>query len=341
MDTADFDYELPDAAIAQSALPQRHASRVLVGSDLSEVPFLAIDSLLCRGDLLVVNTTRVRAARLLGVRVPTGGTCELLLTKHLEGSRWQALAKGSKRLRAGSVVQCGTITATVVTDPRGGVVTVDLATDGDMEDAIEREGVIPLPPYFHGSLSSQERYQTMFATHVGSSASPTAALHFTPEVLLRIEEKGVEMSSVELQVGLDTFRPMGDGEVEDHQIHSERIVIGLDVVEAIRRCRERAGRVIAVGTTVVRALESAGQTATLDAGHIGEYVGETDLFISPGYRFGVVDGLFTNFHAPRTTLLVMIASIVGERWRDIYAHALAKDFRFLSFGDAMYVKVDR
>ncbi|GMQ93127.1 MAG: tRNA preQ1(34) S-adenosylmethionine ribosyltransferase-isomerase QueA [Acidimicrobiia bacterium] len=332
-----FDYALPADAIAQSAIEPRHDARVLIASDLSELVFREIASLFEPGDLLVVNRTRVRAARLIGHRVPSGGAVELLVTKRIDPHRWQALVRPAKRLRSGSIIRCEGIQAALITDPVGGVATVTLTADGDIEDAIEQTGEVPLPPYFHGSLSSPERYQTLFATVLGSSAAPTAALHFTEQVVSSLRANDVEISEVELEVGLDTFRPMEDGPVEDHRIHSERVVVDAEAVSAIERARAAGGKIIAVGTTVVRALESAAQ----GNGHIGKYSGETDLFITPGYRFTVVDALLTNFHAPRTTLIVMIAAIVGDGWREVYRHAVESGFRFLSFGDAMYIEVPR
>jgi len=335
--TDEFDYILPDDSIAQSAIEPRHSSRVLVASDRSEIRFLSLASLFSPGDLLVVNRTKVRAARLSGRRVPTGGACEMLLTRRLDDVRWTALVKGSKRLHAGSVIQCGTMYAVVMSDPIDGVVTVELSSNERIEDAIATQGRVPLPPYFHGSLDSDERYQTMFASTLGSSAAPTAALHFTQDVVERLNAAGIEIAEVELQVGLDTFRPISSDRVEDHRMHSEHIVVKRSAVEAVARCRARGGRVIAVGTTVVRTLESA----RCERGQISEIETDTQLFISPGYRFGVVDGLITNFHAPRTSLLVMISAIVGEEWRSLYEYALSERFRFLSFGDALYLEVHR
>ncbi len=333
----DFDYVLPPAAIAQLAIEPRHDSRVLIASNLTEIPFREIASLFSAGDLLVVNRTRVRAARLVGARMPTGGKSELLLTKRLDPYRWEALVRPAGKLRVGTIIECGEITAELLSDPAQGFATVGLSCVGDIEDAIIRSGEIPLPPYFHGSLDSPDRYQTMFAARVGSSAAPTAALHFTQEVVEGLVRKGVEIAEVELEVGLDTFRPMGDGLVEDHVIHSERTIVDESAVAAVDRARAAGGRVIAVGTTVVRTLESA----ATDEGRIGLFEEETDLFITPSYGFCVVDAVLTNFHAPRTTLIVMIAAMIGVRWREVYDHALAAGFRFLSFGDAMYVEVQR
>lgn len=337
MDIDQFDYELPSDAIAQSAIEPRHDSRVLIAADLSEIAFHEIPSLLNEEDLLVVNSTRVRAARLIGVRTPSGGAAEILLTKRLEPLVWEALVRPARRLRAGSIVTCGEITIDVLTDPVDGVCAVTLTTQGDIEAAIQREGTIPLPPYFHGSLDSPDRYQTLFASRVASSAAPTAGLHFTEQVVDALVDKGVTICEVELEVGLDTFRPMGDGRIEDHVIHSERVIVDDQVVRAVDETRLQGGRVIAVGTTVVRSLESA----STGGGRIGTYDDDTDLFISPGYAFRVVDAVITNFHAPRTTLIVMLAGLLGTTWREVYNHALSEDFRFLSFGDAMFVEVQR
>ncbi len=333
----DFDYMLPRGAIAQFAIEPRHDARVLVTSNLTEIPFNEIATLLRAGDLLVVNRTKVRAARLVGSRMPTGGRTEVLLTKRVDPYRWEALIRPAKKVRIGTIIECGAINVELISNPIEGVATVNLTSTGDIEDAIAQAGEVPLPPYFHGSLDSPERYQTMFATRIGSSAAPTAALHFTDEVVERLRHKGVRIAEVELEVGLDTFRPMGGGLVEDHAIHSERAIVGEAAVAAVDRTRSDGGSVIAVGTTVVRTLESA----ATGEGSIGTFDAETDLFITPGYDFSVVDAVLTNFHAPRTTLIVMIAAMLGDRWRGVYEHALETGFRFLSFGDAMYIEVDR
>ncbi len=251
--------------------------------------------------------------------------------------RWQALLNPAKQLRAGAIIDCGDITIEVLSDPIDGVATVSLTSATDIETAIETFGVVPLPPYFHGSLETADRYQTLFATAVGSSAAPTAALHFTDGVVRTLSDKGVSIAQVELEVGLDTFRPMGDGRVEDHVIHTERSIVDTAAVAAVNKARDSGGRVVAVGTTVVRTLESAAS----ERGRIDTFDGDTALFIKPGYEFLVVDAMFTNFHAPRTTLIVMIAAVLGERWRDVYQHAVDSGFRFLSFGDSMYMEIAR
>jgi len=335
MQTDDFDYVLPQDRIAQVAIEPRDDARVLIASDLSEVRFCEIADLLRPDDLLVVNRTKVRAARLIGTRRPNGGKSELLLTKRVDPLRWQALLKPAKKLQTGTIIDCGVITAEVLTDPSDGVAMVALSAEGDIESAIAQAGEVPLPPYFHGVLETSDRYQTLFARTVGSSAAPTAALHFTDEVVDTLAGAGIRIAEVELEVGLDTFRPMGEGSVEDHVIHSERAIVDAAAVGAVDDTRKAGGRVIAVGTTVVRTLEAAARQDR----HVGTLESDIDLFIVPGFRFSVVDAVFTNFHAPRTTLIVMIAAMLGERWRDVYEHAIARDFRFLSFGDSMYIEI--
>jgi S-adenosylmethionine:tRNA ribosyltransferase-isomerase len=339
----DYDYLLPESVIAQTAIDQRDHAKLLDTTVMEDRSFLELPTLLNAGDIVVVNETKVRSARLIGRR-ETGGRTEVLLTRRIDHDRWQALIKPAKKVSSGSVIRAGGIDVTVVTNPVDGVATVlcESVDSDDIEEAIESVGVVPLPPYFHGTLSDPTRYQTMFAATVGSSAAPTAALHFTPEVVSRLVERGVSIATVDLQVGLDTFRPMDPGSdgsavVENHRIHSERVKVPQSTVDAVVRARSRGGKVVAIGTTVVRSLESA----SIGNGLIGTYDGETELFITAGYEPQVVDALVTNFHAPRTTLLVLIASLLGDRWRHVYEHALQHGYRFLSFGDAMYIEVER
>ena len=331
----DFDYHLPTASIAQTAIEPRDDARVLVASDLSELRFRDIADLLQPNDLLVVNRTKVRSARLVGRRKPTGGRTEVLLTRRIDTQRWQALVRPSKKVKVGSIVECEGLDVEILSNLVNGVATVSLTCDGDVESVIEAVGTVPLPPYYHGELDTSDRYQTMFAKTIGSSAAPTAALHFTDGVIGSLTRTGVHIAEVDLEVGLDTFRPMGEGLVKDHVIHSERVVVDTTTVAAVDQARATGGRVIAVGTTVVRSLE----TAAVGDGRIRAFDADTDLFIAPGYEFEVVDAIFTNFHAPRTTLIVMMAAALGERWRDVYHHALVNDYRFLSFGDAMYIEI--
>ena len=337
MHTNDFGYDLPDAAIAQTAIEPRDDSRLLVTDTMDDRRFRDLPAILSPGDLVVVNQTKVRAARLIGKRLPGMGRTEVLLTQRVDPERWKALLRPAAKLHAGSTIKCEGLDVTLITDPAEGVASVTITTDGDVEQAIEAAGEVPLPPYFKGSIDDPDRYQTIFATRLGSSAAPTAALHFTDAVMEELAAREIPVAVVELEVGLDTFRPMLDGRVEDHLIHTERIVVPPETVTAVDAVRERGGNVVAIGTTVVRALESA----AVGNGRIMEFEGPTSLFIIPGYQPRVVDAVVTNFHAPRTTLLVLLSALMGDRWKFVYRHALDNGYRFLSFGDAMYFEVDR
>jgi S-adenosylmethionine:tRNA ribosyltransferase-isomerase len=337
MHTRDFDYDLPEASIAQTAIEPRDDSRLLVADTMDDMHFRDLPAVLSPGDLVVVNQTKVRSARLIGKRLPGMGRTEVLLTQRVDPERWRALLRPAAKLHAGSKIECDGLEVTLLADPAAGVATVTIATDGDVEQAIEAAGEVPLPPYFKGTIDDPGRYQTIFAERLGSSAAPTAALHFTHTVLDELAARAIPVAVVELEVGLDTFRPMLDGRIEDHLIHTERIVVPPEAVAAVDATRIRGGKVVAVGTTVVRTLE----TAALRNGRIMEFDGPTSLFITPGYRPRVVDALVTNFHAPRTTLLVLLAALMGVKWKPAYRHALDNGYRFLSFGDAMYFEVDR
>ena len=333
MRTADFRYHLPAQAIAQRAIEPRDSARLLVTSTMADHRFSDLVDLLDPGDLLVVNRTRVRAARIRGRKRAGGGAVELLLTRRLDDLRWQALARPARRLGKGVELALGSLEGRVVSSPARGVVTVELSSSaGDVEELLPSVGEVPLPPYFAGRLDDDERYQTVFATHVGSAAAPTAGLHFTHGLVARLLEKGIWLTEVELEVGLDTFRPIAAAAVESHEIHRERFVVPESTAAAVTACRAKGGRVVAVGTTVVRALESVAGN-----GRIASGAGETDLFITPGYRLRAVDAVLTNFHAPATTLVVLVASLLGPSWKDVYETALARGYRFLSFGDVMLV----
>jgi S-adenosylmethionine:tRNA ribosyltransferase-isomerase len=336
MDAALFDYDLPEASIAQEAIEPRDSSRLLVADTLEDLTFRDLPQLLEPGDLLVVNNTRVRPARLRTVK-DTGGVVEVLLTSRVDDVRWEALVRPARRIRPGTRMTAGPLRLEVVAGPERGVVTVAIEGAGDVDDLLSDVGTVPLPPYFHGTLEDDERYQTMFAASVGSAAAPTAALHFTPALVERLVDRGIRVAEVELEVGLDTFRPMQSGPIADHAMHRERYTVPAGAAGAVAATKQAGGRVVAVGTTVVRTLESA----AAGDGTVLPTSGETELFITPGYEPSVVDALITNFHAPRTTLIVMIAALIGERWRDVYAHAIASGYRFLSFGDAMFIEVNR
>jgi S-adenosylmethionine:tRNA ribosyltransferase-isomerase len=280
-----------------------------------------LPELLGAGDLLVVNDTRVRRAR-LRLRKHTGGAVEVLLLDELPGGRWEALVRPSRRVPPGTALTGDGELEVVALDDLGDGRRVVEVTSGD-RDAV---GEVPLPPYVHEALADPERYQTVYARRAASAAAPTAGLHLTEEVLARCTASGVERASVELVVGLDTFRPISVPRVEDHVMHRESYVVPEATWDAVARTRAAGGRVVAVGTTVTRALESAAAR--------GELAGRTDLLIRPGHRWACVDRLLTNFHVPRTTLLALVCAFVGPRWRELYDVALAERYRFLSFGDA-------
>lgn len=332
MQLTEFDYELPAAAIAQVPVEPRDASRLLVAGDPPvDTVFSLLPEFLRPGDLLVVNTTRVRAARLIGAR-PTGGRVELLLLRP-QGDEWVALARPARKLREGMRLTFEGFDAEVLRVGESGEVRVSLPVAGEAAEAlIAGAGAVPYPPYVTSGPADPGRYQTVFAEAVGSAAAPTAGLHFTPKLLAHLVGAGVERAPVTLDIGLDTFRPITADNVEDHVMHEEHFEVPSATAEAIARTRRRGGRVLAVGTTVVRVLETA---ATVD-GTVQAGSGTTGLFITPGYRTKVVDGVLTNFHMPRSSLIVMIAALYPE-WRRLYEHARAAGYRFLSFGDAMFI----
>lgn len=332
--TAAFDYELPEDAIAQEAIEPRDAARLLLVPSMQDRRVSDLPELLQPGDLLVVNRTRVRAARLRGQKQGTGGQVEVLLLGNGGSGRWRALCRPARRLREGTTIEFSGVSAEIVDGPDRGIVTLDFGANGEaLDEVLPQIGEIPLPPYFHGRLPSPDRYQTIFADTVGSAAAPTAGLHFTAGLLESLRLAGIELAAVDLEVGLDTFRPISEERIADHHMHTERYEVPHDTVAAMRRTRDSGGRVVAVGTTVVRSLESSVGEDGPVAGR-----GETSLFITPGYRFRAVDCVLTNFHAPRTTLAVMAAAMIGTGWRDVYRHALARGYRFLSFGDAMFIE---
>lgn len=326
----DFDYDLPDDRIAQTPIEPRDAARLLVDRGTHEpldTRVAALPDILRPGDLLVVNETKVIPAR-LALRRATGGAAEVLLLEPLDGARevWEALVRPAKRLRVGEVLRSDAGDPVVEIGERtaaGDTFEVRLLGSVDSLDVLEEHGEMPLPPYITERLADPERYQTVYAREPGSSAAPTAGLHFTSDLLARVEQRGIGVAEVELVVGLDTFRPITEDDPLDHRMHTERYRVP---AETMQRCRD-AERVVAVGTTSVRALESAAAT--------GELEGRTDIFIHEGFDWQVVDLMMTNFHLPRTTLLMMIDAFVGPRWRALYDEALAADYRFLSFGDAM------
>ena len=329
MHIADFDYEVPDDRIAQTPIEPRDAARLLVdrgSADPEHRRVRDLPELLREGDLLVLNETRVIPAR-LRLRRETGGAAEVLLLEPWDTARrtWDALVRPGGKLRVGEILFGGDVPLVRVGDrtPAGDTFWVELVGDDDPVTLLDRHGEMPLPPYISERLGDPDRYQTVFAKQPGSAAAPTAGLHFTPELFERLAERGVRTATVELVVGLDTFQPISTDNPLDHPMHTERYRVTPETMEA---CRE-AGRVVAVGTTAVRALESAARSDGLS--------GRTDLFIHRGFDWQLVDAMMTNFHLPKTTLLMMVDAFIGPRWRGLYETALADDYRFLSFGDAM------
>jgi len=334
MDVADFDYALPPEAIAQVPVEPRDAARLLVDRGPGALPahctVADLPTLLTAGDVLVVNDSRVLPAR-LRLAKPTGGAVEVLLLERRPDGTWEALVRPSGRVRPGTSLTLPDGDPGVSVEV-GEVIDADgrrsVRLCGGLDDValLDAHGDVPLPPYITTPLSDTERYQTVFADRPGSVAAPTAGLHLTKDILARCRQRGVRIERLELQVGLGTFRPMTSSEVERHRMHGERYEVPAATLEAC----EGAERVVAVGTTVVRALESAAAT--------GQLRGRTELFIRAGYPFRLVDALVTNFHVPRSSLLVLVDAFIGRRWQDLYATGLANGYRFLSFGDAMLLQ---
>jgi len=325
---SDIDYELPEKLIAQHPVEPRDSARLLVATNPSTVEHKHVTDLvdfLEAGDVMVVNDTRVLPAR-LALHRKTGGAAEVLLLEQRSSDfrLWEALVKPASKLKPDEVLEYFG-KRVVRVGPRteaGDTFVIEILDENPME-LLQRIGAMPLPPYIRSSLTDLERYQTVYARRMASAAAPTAGLHFTPELMVRIVAKGVRVETVELVVGLDTFKPISTDDPLDHLIHSEFYSVDQRVMDA---CKE-AKRVIAIGTTATRALESVAAS--------GQLTGRTSLFITPGFQWKVVDIMLTNFHLPKTSLLLMIESFIGTRWRDIYAEAISEQYRFLSFGDAM------
>jgi S-adenosylmethionine:tRNA ribosyltransferase-isomerase len=348
--TLDLDYELPEALIAAQPAERRDGARLLVvdGAELHDSTVEALATLIPEGALLVLNDTRVRRARVFGTRRGSGGRVEVLFVRRLSAAadgreRWEAIGRSSKPLRPGTVIEWDTVSIEVLEKSVDGALTVAVATDGpDLESLLEERGHLPLPPYMRRSdeLADLERYQTVYARRTASAAAPTAGLHLTPALFERLRERQVEVARLELEIGLGTFRPVTATDLDDHPMHAETIDVAEDMVTAVARARKRAAKVVAVGTTVVRALESAADPAS--PGQVRVTRGETRLLIQPGYRFQVVDALLTNFHVPQSTLLALVSAFAGrDRVMAAYRHAVAARYRFLSYGDAMWIPTRR
>ncbi len=340
MRRSDFYYDLPEELIAQEPIEPRDASRLLMldrtSGALADRHFSDIMDYLHEGDCLVLNDSRVLPARLLGHRAATGAAVELLLLTPHGGDVWEVLAGPGRRAKPGDILTFGEgiLTAEVLEIIEGGNRLVKFSYEGNFYHTLEQVGQMPLPPYIKRRLENGERYQTVYSRESGSAAAPTAGLHFTPELLEKIRQKGVDIAYVTLHVGLGTFRPVKEDNIENHIMHAEHYELNADTAAVINRTRARGGRVIGVGTTSCRTLESVGLTD----GRVEPADGWTSIFIYPGYQFQVLDGLITNFHLPESTLIMLVSAFAGyDNTMNAYKHAVDERYRFFSFGDAMLI----
>ena len=341
MKTEDFDYYLPEELIAQTPLKDRSASRLLVldskNGEMEHKKFIDIISYLNPGDALVINNTKVIPARLIGAKEDTKGAVELLLLKNEEGNVWECLAKPQRKLNSGSIITFGNgeLKAQVLEIKEEGITTIELIYNGILEEILDRLGTMPLPPYIHETLEEQARYQTVYAKEPGSAAAPTAGLHFTEELLKQIEEKGIKIVNITLHVGLGTFRPVIVEDVTKHTMHSEYYIVSKEACDTLNEVRASGNKIIAVGTTSVRTLE----TLLIDKDKFEPTAGDTEIFIYPGFNFKAIDGLITNFHLPKSTLVMMISALsTKEIILNSYNEAVKEKYRFFSFGDAMFIR---
>lgn len=342
MSTEDFDFDLPEKLIAQTPLKNRETSRLLVVEQatgkMADKHFTDILDELHPGDALVMNDTRVLPARLHGVKPDTGGQLEVLLLVNQEGNRWETLIKPARRAKVGTEIHFGDgrLKAKVVKELDHGGRIIDFMYEGVFLEILESLGEMPLPPYIKEQLEDPERYQTVYAKENGSAAAPTAGLHFTKELLQKIEEKGVKLVYLTLHVGLGTFRPVSVENVDEHEMHREFYRLTEEAAETLKEVKASGGRIVAVGTTSIRTLETIG---TKFDGQLQADSGWTDIFIYPGYEFKIVDAFSTNFHLPKSTLVMLVSAFLGkELTMEAYAHAVSEEYRFFSFGDAMFVK---
>ena len=340
MKRQDFYYELPEELIAQDPLEDRSSSRLLVldkeTGAFSHHVFKEITEYLHEGDCLVINDTKVIPARLIGSKVETNAKIEVLLLKRKENNVWETLVKPGKKAKVGAKISFGDglLMGEVIDVVEEGNRLIKFDFDGIFEEILDQLGQMPLPPYITHQLEDKNRYQTVYATHTGSAAAPTAGLHFTPELLEEIKAKGVDIARVTLHVGLGTFRPVKEDNILDHHMHSEFYVIDEKAAETINETKKNGGRIIAVGTTSTRTLE----TVADENGMLRACSGWTDIFIYPGYKFKAIDGLITNFHLPESTLLMLVSALYSrEKILEAYKVAVEERYRFFSFGDAMLI----
>lgn len=340
MNLNDFDYYLPEELIAQTPLKDRSSSRLLVlnknTGEIEHHHFKDIVSYLEKGDTLVLNDTKVIPARLIGEKQETGAVIEVLLLKNIEDDKWEALTKPAKRVKVGTIISFGdgSLKCRCIEEKEEGIRVFELIYDGILYEILDRLGTMPLPPYIHEKLEDQNRYQTVYAKNIGSAAAPTAGLHFTKELLEEINNKGINICYVTLHVGLGTFRPVNVDNILEHHMHSEYYEISEETCKIINETKKRGNRLVAVGTTTVRTLE----TVMSKYGELKPCYGNTDIFIYPGYEFKIVDNLITNFHLPKSTLIMLISALAGrENVLNAYEIAVKEKYRFFSFGDSMFI----
>lgn len=341
MRTDDFDYELDESLIAQTPLLKRDTSKLMVldkeTGEVSHHVFTDIIDYLEEGDALVLNDTKVLPARIIGEKIDTGAVIELLLLNEIESDTWKALVKPARRVKIGTIVSFGDglLKAKCINELDEGIREFSLEYNGILYEILDKLGSMPLPPYIHEKLEDKDRYQTVYAKHVGSAAAPTAGLHFTNELLDKIKDKGVNVLFVTLHVGLGTFRPVKVDNVKEHVMHSEYYSISKSVADKLNEVKKSGKRIIAVGTTSTRTLE----TVMMKHGTFVEDSGNTSIFIYPGYEFKGIDCLITNFHLPKSTLLMLVSALAGkENIMSAYKIATESNYRFFSFGDAMFIK---
>lgn len=343
MNIEEYNYDLPEKFIAQVPLKNRSDSKLLLldkeNGNIKEEIFKNIINYLKKGDVLVLNDTKVIPARIIGEKIDTKAVIELLLLKDVEGDIWECLARPGKRLQVGTIITFGNdlLKAEVIEKLDEGIVHVKLIYDGILMEILDKLGTMPLPPYIHEKLSDQSRYQTVYAKNLGSAAAPTAGLHFTKELLEEIKNKGIEILYVTLHVGLGTFRPVEVTDITKHNMHSEYYIMTKDVANKLNKAKSEGRNIYAVGTTSTRVLE----TVASKYGEFKECSGDTNIFIYPGYTFKAIDGLITNFHLPKSTLLMLVSALSKKEYiLNAYEYAKMNNFRFFSFGDAMFIKKD-
>ncbi len=339
--TSDFFFDLPEELIAQTPLKDRTTSRMLVldkkTGSITHKHFFDIIDYLDKGDCLVINDTKVLPARLFGKKKGTDAVIELLLLKRIDDKKWETLVKPGKKAKIGAeiVFKEGLLEGSIVDVLEDGNRIIEFVYDGIFEEILDKLGEMPLPPYIYEKLQDKDRYQTVYAKNLGSAAAPTAGLHFTDDILRRLDEKGVVIAKLTLHVGLGTFRPVKVEEISEHVMHSEFYQINAETADIINNAKQKGGRVISVGTTSTRTLE----TVSDENGMIKECSGWTDIFIHPGYDFRIVDCLITNFHLPESTLIMLVSTLAGkENTMKAYEEAIEEKYRFFSFGDAMFIK---